>query len=340
MDPDIAFKQCEVIGNIKYLPAVSIIIPFQPVIIKKRHLENSLLLIMKKIEQELLNNYPAENAVPVILKLKNVIQTLNYTTHKKSIAIFVSPVTEKVYYLDIEVRQKIVIDDSFEMRDIILAKKQTPQYLVMLLNTDSSKLYAGNCSGFDLIKSNISNNNGSPVFEEEMDHGLSIILHAYPLPVFIMGAKNEIDLFKKITANKKDVIQYIELSREITDTSEMRNIILPYELNWKNLKQIYLLNRIKKASEEDKLVVGIDNVWNIATRSNGKLLIIETKYLAPKTQLKNQLLNSKNYLMGYPFYIKDEVDEIIEKIFENGGDVELIDEDLLNEYGQIVLIEN
>jgi len=340
MKPDIAFQQCQVIGNIQYLPAVSIILPFQPVIIKKRQLEYSLMLILKKIEQELLNNYAAENAVPVILKIKNVIRSLNYSSHKKSIAIFVSPVIEKVYYLDIEVKQKIVIDDSFEMRDIILTKKQTPKYLVMLLNADSSKMYVGNCSGFDLIKSNISNNTGVTNFLEEMDHGLSIILKAYPLPIFILSAKNEMELFKKITTNKKDVIQHIELSREITDPAAIRNIILPYELNWKNLKQIYLLNRIKKANEEHKLSVGIDNVWNIATRNNGKLLIIETKYLTPKTQPKDQLLYNKDYLMGKPFYIKDEVDKIIEKVFENGGDVEFIDEDLLNEYGQIVLIEN
>lgn len=337
---DISFQRLKVIGNIKYLPAVSIIFPFRPVITKKKQIESSLMLIMKKIEQELLNNYQAENAVPVILKLKNVIRNLNYTTHKKSIAIFVSPVIEKVYYLDIEVKQKIVIDDSFEMRDIILAKKQTPQYLVLLLNTDSSKIYEANCSGFDLIKSNTSNNTGLPAFLEEMDQGLTIILKAYPLPVFILGAKNELDLFKKITANKKDIIQHIELRKAISDPLEIRNIILPYELNWKNLKQIYLLNRIRKADEENKLVVGIDNVWNIVIRNNGKLLIIEIKYMAPKMPSQNRSLSNKDYLMGNPFYIKDEVDEIIEKVFENGGDVEFIDEDMLHEYGQIVLIEN
>jgi hypothetical protein len=327
MDPAIAFQQQQVMGDVKYLPAVSIILPFQPVITKKNKIEYSLMLIMKKIEQELLANYPAENAVPVILKLQNVVRNLNYITHKKSIAIFVSPVIEKVYYLDIEVRQKIVVDDSFEMRDILLSKKQTPQYLVMLLNTDSSKMYEGNCSVLNLIKSNLSNKTGLHGFIKEMDHGLAIILKSYSLPVFIMGTKNELDLFKKITANKKDIIQHIELSNELKDLAEMRKIILPYELNWKNLKEIYLLNRIKKAREADKLVVGIDNVWNNALRNNGKLLIIETKYLAPKMQTKKQSRGNKDHLRGNPFYIKDEV-------------VEFVDEELLHEYGQIVLIEN
>ena len=39
------------------------------------------------------------------------------------------------------------------------------------------------------------------------------------------------------------------------------------------------------------------------------------------------------------FFIKDEVDDIIEKVFENGGDVEFIDDGMLKDHRHIVLIE-
>ena len=47
-----------------------------------------------------------------------------------------------------------------------------------------------------------------------------------------------------------------------------------------------------------------------------------------------------DYLCGNPFYIKDEVDEIIEKVFESGGDVEFAENDMLKEYDHIALIGN
>ena len=95
---------------------------------------------MEKIEQRLLALYSEEKAVPVIIKLKNLIRNLNYNTHKKGIAIFVSPVVEQVYYLEAEVEEKIAIDEFFEVRDEVFRKKRTissasvQKYILMAIN--------------------------------------------------------------------------------------------------------------------------------------------------------------------------------------------------------------
>ena len=39
-----------------------------------------------------------------------------------------------------------------------------------------------------------------------------------------------------------------------------------------------------------------------------------------------------------PFYIKDAVDDVIENLLENGGDVEFVDEGVLVAYRHIALI--
>ena len=39
------------------------------------------------------------------------------------------------------------------------------------------------------------------------------------------------------------------------------------------------------------------------------------------------------------FFIKDAVDDIIEKVIESGGDVEFVDEGILTDYQKIVLLE-
>jgi hypothetical protein len=48
-------------------------------------------------------------------------------------------------------------------------------------------------------------------------------------------------------------------------------------------------------------------------------------------QYKNSVNNA--------FYIKDAVDDLIEKVLANGGDVEFVDGQLLKNYDSIVLIE-
>lgn len=339
MYPDIALERRQVIAGIKYLPAVSIIIPFQPVITEKDELKYSLISIMQKVEQQLFTRYPAEKAIPVLIKLRNIIINLNYNSHKKSIAIFVSPVVDKVYYLDIEVRENIKVGESFEIKDLLLSKRSTPQYLVMVLNNRSSQMYEGNCSEFKLIKSNISDTTKSTDFLEQMDHGLSLILKAYPLPVVLIGHRSVLGGYKKISENKAVIIQYISISSETTCFDELQGIILPFEAKWQNLKQVYLLNKIDKAHEESKLFFGIENVWDKAMQNKGKILVIEKKYLSPKARIKMHSYRNNDYLSGNEFYIKDEVDEIIEKVLENGGDVEYVDENVLKEYKQIALIE-
>jgi hypothetical protein len=123
MNPNIVLQQPQVSPEIKYLPAVSIILPVQPVNTPKSNLEYRLKLIMEKLEQRLVTLYSEKKAVPVISKLKNLIRNLNYRTHKKGIAIFVSPVMEEAYYLDAEVEEKIAIDEFFEIQDEVFRKK-------------------------------------------------------------------------------------------------------------------------------------------------------------------------------------------------------------------------
>ena len=85
---------------------------------------HSLKMASDKIERELKDNYQGATAKLIIEKLKSIITNLNFNTHKRSIAIYLSPIFEKVLYLDIVVEEKIVIGDSFEIRDLVLCKRK------------------------------------------------------------------------------------------------------------------------------------------------------------------------------------------------------------------------
>src|SRR6185295_10158758 len=91
----------------------------------------------------------------VIEKLRSIIKNLNFSSYKKSIAIYVSPVFEKVLYLDIPMDEKIMVDGSFQIRDLLYAKKELREYLVLVLSGKWSKVYLGNCAHFVKVKSNV-----------------------------------------------------------------------------------------------------------------------------------------------------------------------------------------
>jgi len=123
----------EVMEAIHYRPAVSVILPFEPQMRSKADLAYSLQLAADKVERELKVNYPDEMGMIVMQKLRTIIRTLNFNTFKKAVAIYVSPVFEKVLYLDIPVEEQIIVAESFEIRDLVYCKQQLHNYQAVLL---------------------------------------------------------------------------------------------------------------------------------------------------------------------------------------------------------------
>ncbi len=355
-------EEQEVIGAVRYQPEVSIILPFEPVLSLKNELQHQLKIAVGKVESQLLANYPIEKAMPVVIRLKNLTRNLNFNTRKKGLAIFVSPIIEKVFYLDIPVNEKIVIGESFEIRDLVYCKKQLIQYLVLQLSGESSKMYLGNCSKFILIKSNLPQNihayerdmpekvgNFSDQdkhkevlldnFLHHLDQGLTLILKAYPLPVFVMGPEKVLGHFKKITKNEKSLVQFIHGNYLEASETEIREVMKSYLNDWREIKERASLLQLEQAMSENKLEFGIKQVWKKATHKNCRLLLVEKDFVYPAHQgSQPDSIYKEDLSLDNPFYIKDAVDDIIEKVLAAGGDVEFVNNEALKDYGHIALI--
>ena len=363
MTTNTRYEEKAVMEEIKYLPTISILQPFAPMMSLKSELEYKLNRALEKVESDLMDHYPADKVLPVILKLNILIHNLNYNTQKKSIAIFVSPVTEKVYYLDILVEEKIVSDESFKIRDLIYSKKQDIEYLVLLLSAEWSKMYLGSCEKFNLIKSNVPENifaykddiaekvsNFSDAdkrkeilldkFLHEMDEGLSLVLKAYNLPVFVMGTEKVLGHFKKITKNAEKLVEFIHGNYNGATEAEIHNALQPYIADWKKVKQQNILLELGKATDYEKVAFGIEDVWKAATHKNCKLLVVEKDFLYPSyLEINSDRISKAGSLSNNPFYIKDAVDDVIEKVLQNDGDAEFVDNNVLKDYGRIALIK-
>ena len=354
----------ETIATVQFLPAVSIIVPFAPVITPKKTLDCSLKNIMGRVEAILTAGYTVEKAIPVIIKLRNLITSLNYSTHRKSIVIFVSPIIDRVYYLEAEMEEKIVIDPAFKFSDLVFCKKEKQEYLILLLSDNYCKMYLGDGTRLKLIKSNtladshfnentgtnkevyFSNTTKENVcirnkFLLQMDKGLSIILKSYPLPVFVIGDEKIFRDFKAITVNDESLVEFIHGNCGETSESEMEGFIRYILTFWKRLKQRHLLNQIEKAMTQHKLRAGIMEIFSASIQSKGKLLVVEKQMLKNLHASKaNNILFKTGSVINEVFFIRDEADAIIKNVLENGTNIELIDDGQLEKYGNVALIEN
>jgi hypothetical protein len=165
-------------------------------------------------------------------------------------------------------------------------------------------------------------------------------LQAYKLPLFIMGTAKTIGHFKTITHNAKSVIEYIHGNFEEKTAVELHNKMEPYISDWKKVIQTDMLKKLDDAMGHKKLAVGIDAVWKAAAEKKARLLVVEKNYIYPAQHSDVPgVIYKHDEKTKNAFYIKDAVDDVIEKVLASGGDVEFVDEGLLSEYQKIALIE-
>ena len=79
-------------------PRVSLILPFELKMNHEKGLLDLLTSSANKAEKELRLTYPEERIAPVIKKLRGLIAGIHCRPNNQSICIFVSPLTEKVYF--------------------------------------------------------------------------------------------------------------------------------------------------------------------------------------------------------------------------------------------------
>lgn len=330
-------------------PTVVITLPFEPKMNPKQEIETALKDIQTRAVRQLMAQYSRDTALPVIDHLQQLIFDLNFNTHKKSVVLLVSPETQHVLYLDQPVPNQVLINHPFRIRDLTLSPDSPPRYLVLLLTGRLSKMYASKTDGLQLIKDNVcppmepcakdDSERGEPcgnvcvrkndlldTFLRHMDQGLSSILDACDLPVFVIAHDSIARKFADITRNDRHIAAYIHQNHIQSGEKDLLAVLQPYLANWHKVLQEIALKQVAFARHAGKLSCGIEAVTKAAGSQNNRLLLIEKGF--------NELNTDKKK----PFFITDAVDAIIELVLEHGGQVQWTDKGQLEKENHIALI--
>lgn len=362
MFPEIINEEKEILQAPHAYPSVSVILPFEPKMNGRSALEHKLKLVMEKVKQQLSSSGSIQERI-VIERLEGIIRNLNYSTHKKSIALFASPLLEKIFYLDILVEEKVIIDNSFEIRDLVFSKKDIHKYLVLVLSSQHSKIFIGNTTEFIRIVSNTPAGTGAirkdlpervsnfttvqdlresimDKFLHHVDNNLGIILNAYQLPLFVLGTEKATGHFLKISHHFKRITGVVTGNFDDVSETEIREAIQPQVKDWKQVKQTDIMHHLDEACSQQKLSAGMREVWKTANEKRGRLLIVEKNFICPARYKSDSDIDPDNDSKNNQPLIRDAVDDVIEKVLLCGGDVEFVDPGLLSGYEHIALIRN
>lgn len=337
-------------------PYISILVPFNPKITASGILAKRLDTAVTQVKDELDRHYAKEETYALMVRLRKLVAELNYSTYKRSIAIYLSADVEKVFYLDMDVNECVVADGALNMRHIIRNKADIHNCLLLLLSGERVKIFHAGAEGLRALlsvtphnmstasvqgnlheRANVSDPSAAKAaslekFMRYADTVLNMILPFYPFPVIVMAAERTAGHFKKITGSATHIAAYVHGNYEHVPDGHLLQAIAPYMEQWDKVKQQHLLAKLEKAMGAGKVAAGIRNVCKEAKLHKGRMLLVERNF-------KYKMDISVKGSSSQPFYLYDKVDEAILNVLESGGEVEFVDDDALAEYGQVALIK-
>ena len=335
-----------------------------------RMLNSGVLKKGFKQASQLLENrkYPEDKKKILQHKLKDVFRNIPPGKLKDGIGLFLSEKISETVIFPFPVEEKIVMDQSFEIRDLITLEDYFAPFYVLSLSKKIVHLYSirgdilsevkdnnfpsefiddyeyskpgpGSAKypspkSFERDKSNLEEMRQIS-FLKKTDEALQNYVNS-SIPFMVYAPKEIISNFKNITQNSSFLMGSIPGQIIKTNTPKL---IQQCRKVFKTSKEIECQNILKRLEEEfgNKMVAaGIENVWAEVHRGNNLILIVEKNYRERVYFEKNKIHMSPP-VRDYNIAV-DAVDDLIELNYKKGGKILFTEDQTLKNFNHIALL--
>lgn len=351
---------------------VSIIVPTHRLSPERRVDILEVERAMESAHQLLEHKYPESNIKPLLHSMNELYKAIDFTHNSDGLGLYVSTNIKYLAQFSFPVKEKVIVGDNFELRDLLYKMNYATPYFVLLLTEKRIRLFEGSWNELNEIKGK-----GFPnTYTEEyiynppsqstsyagyahvkgFEKDKSVIqkmrfkdyfrdtdklLKGYLLnntPMILLGSEKELAWFENISVHKKDIIDKIPGSYNYSNQKQLSDIAWPVMYS-------HLQNERKKLVKEfgEKIgshlgISGIQEIWEAAMEGRAFILLVEKDFSCPGFISEND----------YHLYLRppkkshkvlaDAVDELIELVLEKNGHVFFVDNDQLKDYTRVALI--
>ncbi len=355
-------KEASVIGTKAY-PAISILLPTHTPEVGVSNFRERLSQLLRNVEQQLAKKYSKLKTSGLMGRLHHVVNGIELSATGPGLAIFVSDAMEKVFHLPFQVTEKIVIDDSFEVRDLLFAAKLNRNYLLVLISSNKVSTLMGygkslltfemegmpdnvkdmenehSFPGWDYVDTKAYHESNLNNFIQFIDTVIDREMKGKEIPVIIMGDPKILGHYRKTTKMPGLILDYIEGNFDHASKHELLNKIEPALHKLGEQQERKALNDLSDAVKRNQMVAGISQVWRVAAEARGRILIVEKEYReAARLGEDGYTLLLDKEVGDAHNRIEDAVDDIIEMVLKHKGDVVFVPEGALKDYQRIAMV--
>jgi len=351
-------------------PFISIIIPLKTEI-NEQHWNNLKIdKIRKKTLNQIHQSFDKDIALKLEANFEQLISQIKPNHQLKGIGLYFSPESYRIIEFPFDVKEKFIIDDHFNLKDIFYLSSKTLNYLLLELNFGEIKLFEGYSDQLREIKDKVfpikiydDREYAKPSIARSFGYGLQTteddaerirlkhLIHYFNIAdkqlnfyliknevLFIAGEKKETTLFS-LNSNHTNKISYVIHSNYThvpihEKVIKLNEIIKNYILQEENK----LLNRLDDAIGKKLAVSGIQDVWNASKVGKGLILMIEKDF-----EIKGyEVVDEQHLYLNVPDkdynLVNDAAEDCISTVLSKGGRVIVFDNNRLLNYNHVAMI--
>lgn len=352
-------------------PCVSVIIPTHKLSPERALDELHVNQVIKKAEELVLDKF-GKNKIgeEIILKLNELVSQIDFVHNDLGLGFYVSPEVSHLVRFPFAVKEKIIVGNSFEIRDIIYLEATLLEYCLFVMNEKELKLFDGKGESLTMYKNkdfpahfvddyeyerpslgssygyalkstekdkSIVNEQRLMMFLKQADQKMSKYVSPHT-PLIISGNSKDIGYFKKNTIHSTNIIGEIHGNYLHENIQTLGVFAFEKITEYLKIEEEKLLTRFENAIGKKLAVHGIQDVWTFANEGKGLLLLVEKDYMFKGYILPNDSALYSTAPKKQHEILEDAVDDVMEVVMNKGGKVVVMEEGRLQQYGKIALI--
>ncbi len=174
-------------------------------------------------------------------------------------------------------------------------------------------------------------------FFRKVDNALAKIQKEDHLPVVIVGVDRYLAFYQEITKDPDAIVGLVAGSHDEPKPSAIGKMVWPVFKAGMTLKRTRALVRLKESVSVNRHASGIDQVWRAAYEKRCQTLMVETDFEYP-ADLSPQGDRLLPYSGRGAAALDDAVDEVIERVLADGGEVFFYDPGVLDLHQRIAAV--
>lgn len=294
--------------------------------------------LLAEADRRLVGDVSEEIRHSTIGRLRELIEAAATSRGTEAVAVFASPEHSGFVRLMDSVRDRVVIDNTFATRDLVVDAQRTALFRVITVSGNSCRLLVGD-------RKRLAEQKDEPWplhrHDETACGWLRAIKEAFAndqsqqeMPTVIAGTPRAArQLARAVDMN---MIGIVAGNHDRTSWVDLHQDAWPLVSTWIENNDALSMLRIDAARGANRYAGGIDEVWELANRGLVDLMAVERSYEYPARLVDGHLIVASD--VDAPDVIDDAVDELIELVLLKRGRVVIVADGKLAEHDRIASV--